>query len=126
MASRSGACRTTLVVRLGSRSRKGVVGLAPPLSRSDSKFNKLGALEKGIPAPSHASTPFPSHTSALILAESTFTLKYSEADLIKILKIFLETKGQKLRAEVLHKRLSKAKIPDIYFEKLHIDCYHFC
>ena len=117
MTSRSGSYRATPTVGPGSRSRK-TVASTPPISRSDSKSDELGALEKGTPAPSHMSTP--------ALVEPTLASKYSEADLIRILKIFLETKGLKPKAEVPRKRPLKAKIPDVYFEKLHIDCYYFC
>ena len=75
-------------------------------------------------APSHASVP--SHASALAPVESTLVLKYSKADLMKVLKIFSETKGQESKAEVPRKRPFKAKVPDIYFGKWHTDCHHFC
>ena len=45
---------------------------------------------------------------------------------MSILKIFLEIKGQEPKAEFPCEQPLKAKIPDVYFEKLHIDCYHFC
>ena len=107
----------------GSRSRKAAAS-APPTSRSDSKSDKLGASEKGTPVPSYTSAP--SHASTSAPVEPTLALKYSEADLIRILKIFLETKGQEPKAKVPRKQPLKAKIPDIYFGKSHIDCYHFC
>ena len=117
MASRSSSYRATPAVRQGSRSRK-VAASAPFASRSDSESDELMAPEKGIPAPSHASAP--------ALVEPTLALKYSEADLMRILKIFSETKGQEPKAEVPRERPLKAKVPDVYFGKSHMDCYHFC
>ena len=117
MASRSGSCRATPAVGQGSRSRKAAAS-APPASRSDSKSDELGALEKCTPAPSHASAPAP--------VEPILALKYSKADLMRILKIFSETKGQEPKAEVPRERPLKAKVPDVYFGKSHMDCYHFC
>ena len=113
--SKSGFCRTTPAIESSSRSRK--ADAVPPTSRSDCKSNELGTLEKSTLATSHASAP--------TLAESILALKYSEADLMKILKIFLETKGQEPKVEVLRKQLLKTKVPDVYFRKLHMDCYHF-
>ena len=123
MASRSGSRRTIPAIRPGSRSRKATTS-APPASSSDSESDELRAPEKGIPAPSHASAP--SHANAPALVEPTLALKYSEADLIRILKIFSETKSQEPKAEVPYERPLKPKVPDIYFGKSHIDFYHFC
>ena len=117
MASKSGSCRATQAVRPGSRSCKAAAS-TPPASRSDSKSDELGASEKSTLASSHA--------SVFTLVESTLALKYSKADLMRIVKIFSETKGQELKAKVPRKRPLKAKIPNIYFEKLHMDFYHFC
>ena len=116
MASRSGSCKATLAVGLGSRSRKTTTS-ALPAFKSDSKSDELGAPEKRTPAPSHVSAPTP--------VEPILALKYSEADLMRILKIFLETKGQEPKAKVSRKQPLKAKVPDIYFRKTHMDYYHF-
>ena len=151
MASESSSRKATLAVVSGSSSRKGAVdfcsrkstvGSAPSASRSDSKSDELWAPKKGTstpshtntpasshtstPAPSHMSTPAPSPANASTLTESTLVLKYSKTDQMKILKIFSETKGQEPKAEVARKRLLKANVPDVYFEKLHMDCYYFC
>ena len=116
MASRSGSRRATPAVRPGSRSCKAAASV-PPASRSDSKSDELGVPEKSTAALSHASAPAP--------AESTLALKYSKADLMRILKIFSETKGQEPKAKVPCKQPLKAKVPDVYFGKSHIDWYHF-
>ena len=126
MTSRSGSCKATPTIGLGSRSYKSVVGSVSPTSRSNNKFNELVTLEKGTPAPDYVSTPALSYASASALAESTLALKYSEADLMKILKIFSKTKGQESKAKISHKQSLKVKVPNIYFAKLQMDCYHFC
>ena len=129
MASRSGSYRATSVVGQGSRFRKAAASTLPT-SRSDSESDELGAPEKDTPAPSHANAhshaSAPSYASALTPVEPTLALKYSEVDLMRILKIFLEIKGQKPKAEVPRKQPLKTKVLDIYFGKSHIDCYHFC
>ena len=86
MTSRSGSRRATPAVRQGSRSRKAAVS-APPASRLDSESDELGAPEKGTPVPSHASAP--------ALVEPTLALKYSEADLMRILKDLLGDQGSR-------------------------------
>ena len=134
MASRSDSHRPTCVVVLDSRSHKGVVDSTLSAPRSDNESDELRALEKGTftpshastPASSHASSPAPSHTSAPTLAKSTLALKCSKTDLIRILKIFSETKSQEPKVEVSCEQFLKAKIPNIYFGKLYINCYHFC
>ena len=115
--SKSGFCKATPAVEPGFRSRK-ANAFAPPAFKSDSKSDELKVPEKGNPAPSHVSAP--------ALVESTLALKYNKTDLIKILKIFLETKSQEPKAEVPCEQPLKAKVPDVYFGKLHMDCYHFC
>lgn len=109
---------------------KGTVSSSPPASTSESESDGLMAQEKGTPAPNHTNTPAPSHTSipapshtstptpnhistpasglasTPALAKSTLIPKYSEADLMMILKMFLETKDQKPKAEVPRERLS--------------------
>ena len=119
MASRSSSCRAIPVIELGFRSRK-TAAFAPPASRLDSKSEELGVPEKGTSAPSHASAL--NHASTPALVEPILALKYSKADLIRILKICLKTKGQEPKAEVSRKRPLKAKVPDVYFGKSHIDC----
>lgn len=136
MASRLGFCRVTPVVAYGFQSCKSTVSYAFPASRLDSKFDELAGSKKRTPAPSNASILAPNHTStpapihmstfAPILAEFNSAFKYNEADLMKILKIFLKTKGQKPRPEVPCKQSLKAKVLEIYLEKTHINCYHFC
>ena len=129
MASKSGSCKAILAVGPGSHFCKAAAS-ASPISRSDSKSDKLGALEKGTSAPSYASTPnqvsASSQASTPTPVKPTLALKYSEVNLMRILKIFLGTKGQEPKAKVPRKQLLKAKVPDIYFGKSHIDCYHFC
>ena len=115
--SRLGSCKATPAVRPGSYSCKATTS-APSTFRLDSKSDKLGAPRKGTPAHSHTSAPIP--------AESILALKYSKADLIRILKIFSEIKGQEPKAEVPSKQPLKAKVPNVYFEKSHMGCYHFC
>ena len=113
MASKSSSCRATLVIGLGSCSCKAAV-FAPPTFRSNSESDELGAPEKSIPAFSYANATIP--------VEPILALKYSEADLMRILKIFLETKSQEPKAEVPCKQLLKAKVPNKYFGKSHMDC----
>ena len=84
MSSKLGSSRATPVVRPGSRSHK-AASSAPPTSRSDSESDELGAPEKDISAPNHASAP--------ASVEPTLALKYSKADFMRILMIFSKTKS---------------------------------
>ena len=80
------------------------------------------------PAMSH--TPTPALGLPLVLANST--AKYSEKDLQRILKTVLEAR---VPAPALHllvfpnrpyERPLKARFPDLYHSKTHIECYNFC
>ena len=143
MVLRSSSCRAISVIPLGysscksaisSRSCKSSVGSAFPTSWLDSKSDEFGTPEKGTPVLSHISTPVSSHistpapspASVLALAESMLALKYSKVDLMKILKIFLESKSQEPKSKVSCKQPLKAKVSEVYFAKLHMDCYYFC
>lgn len=128
MASRLGSCKAISAVALGSCSCKGAVGSVHPTSKSESKSDEFAGPEKGTPTSSHTSTPAPISVSASapILAESIPALKCSKMDLIRILKIFSKTKSQEPKPEVARTQSLKAKVHDLYLEKLHMDCYHFC
>ncbi|MCJ1345955.1 hypothetical protein MMC31_004165, partial [Peltigera leucophlebia] len=95
----------------GSRSRRNAPVSAVIASMSDSEPDELAGQEEGTPTPGNAgapgSAPGPVSTSAL---------KYSEEDMLRILKIFAETKGQE-QPKVPRKRRLKARRPDLYLEK---------
>ena len=42
------------------------------------------------------------------------------------MKAYLESNQGPSQPPEERKRLLKAKVPDVYYGKLHIDCYHFC
>ena len=123
--SRSDFCKAIPAVGLGSHFCNSAITFVLPAFRSNSKSDKFEAQEKGTSAPTHTNILASSHANAPALAESTLALKYSKMDLIRILKIFLETKGQEPKAEVPCKQPLKAKVPNVYFGNLHINCYHF-
>ena len=117
MILKSGSYKVILAVISAFCSCKNAIISISLISRSDSKFDKLMGPEKSTLAPSHTSAPAPACT----LAEYILVLKYSKADLIKILKIFSKIKDQEPKAKVPYEQSLKAKVPDIYFEKLHIN-----
>lgn len=84
-------------------------------------LTNLQAQEKGNSAPSYISVS----VATPALAEIQTPI-YTKADLLRILKIFLEIKGQELKPEVSRERLLEAKVPAVFYQKSHIDCYHFC
>ena len=128
MVSRLNFCRATLTVISGFCFSKSIINFAPSVFKSNSKSDELASSEKDTPSSSYMSISTPNYANASVStpAESIPPLKYSKAYLIRIFKIFLKIKSQKPKAKVVHKRFLKAKIPDVYFKKLHIDCYNFC
>ena len=114
VAARYGSRKAIPAVASGLHSCKVTAAIsAPPNSISDSKSNKLVGQENNTTAPS---------ISALTEIQ---TPMYTEADLLRIFKIFSETNGQ-TQLEVPCERPVKAKLSDIYSGKLHIDCFYFC
>lgn len=86
MASRSDFYRTISAVALGVYSCKSVISSsALPAFISNDKLNKLAGQKKATLALNGA--------NASAAAVFIYFFKYNEADLLRILKIFLEIKG---------------------------------
>ena len=62
-----------------------------------------------IPAPVPAPTPVPAATNELFK---------------KFMKAYLETNQEPRQPKC--KQTLKAKVPEVYYDKSHMDCYHFC
>ena len=44
----------------------------------------------------------------------------------QFIKAYLETNQGYKKPPINRKQSFKAKVPEVYYSKLHIDCYHFC
>ena len=69
------------------------------------------------PEPSHDETP------VNLLAEPPVA-KYIEEDLQRIFRTVLKTRVSSFHS--LREKPLKAKLPDVYYGKSHIECYNFC
>ena len=81
------------------------------------------------PAPSCNPTLGPNLVLALIpVPLSTLTLAPVDIDELfkKFMKAYLETNQRPKQPPVERKQTFKAKLPEVYYDKSHIDCYHFC
>ena len=79
------------------------------------------------PAPSYNPTPGPKLVSALIPALFPAPALPSSNKLFKqFMRIYLELNQRPNRLPVERERSLKAKVPDVYHGKLHMDCYYFC
>ena len=93
---------------------------APPKGEDKLAGGLLGALTKGSntstssPAVSRAPTPIPSSTPLSI--NELFQ---------QFMKAYLESNQGPSQPPEERKRPFKAKVPDVYYGKLHMDCYHF-
>ena len=88
-----------------------LVGAQSPAKRSNAESNE---------APIEASTPLETLTLTLIPPTS-------ENLFIKFMKVFMETiQAQDQEQLEPQKRLFKARTPETYPRKSHMDCYHFC
>ena len=65
--------------------------------------------------PALISAPVPAPTPALVASEELFK---------KFMKVYLETNQRPRQPE--RKSTLKAKVPEVYYDKSHMDCYHFC
>lgn len=116
MALRSGSCRVFSVASCLYFCKSITFSSVFPVFMTDSKSDKLAGQKKDIFFLSGASISTPVEVQ---------TPKYTKTDLIKILKIFSKTKSQ-TQLEVSYEQPLKAKLFDVYFGKLYIDCYHSC
>ena len=76
---------------------------------------------------SNTSTLSPAISRAPTLAPAPVPAPLSIDKLFKqFIKAYLESNRGPSQPPTERKQLFKAKMPDIYYGKLHIDCYHFC
>ena len=87
---------------------------------------------------SHAPTSTPASAPALLLAltpvDANATVRYSKAELQPIFKTILEVRSPilALAPQILvfskspYKRPLKARFPELYYGKTHMECYNFC
>ena len=79
------------------------------------------------PTPSRNPTPDLKLVSALIPALiPTPTPPSSDKLFNQIMKAYLKLSQGSSRPPAERERFFKAKMPDVYYGKLHMDCYHFC
>ena len=79
------------------------------------------------PALSCNPTPGPKLVPALILALIPTSAPPSSDELFKqFMKAYLESNQGPSRLPAEREQSFKAKVLDVYYGKLHMDCYHFC
>ena len=89
----------------------------------------VGGLHSGSTslAPSCNPTLGPKLVSALIPALIPAPTPLSSNELFKqFMRAYLESNQGPNRPPAERERSFKAKVPDMYYGKLHMDCYHFC
>ena len=79
------------------------------------------------PAPSRNPTPGPKLIPALIPAPVPAPAPLSSNELFKqFMRAYLELNQGLIQPSAERKRSLKAKVPEVYYGKSHMDCYHFC
>ena len=73
-------------------------------------------------------TPTPSTASApsQVLSSAPAPTLYSQEDLQRITKLCMDLFFQGNHQEGPREGQLKARFPDLYYEKSHMECYHFC
>ena len=77
------------------------------------------------PAPSWNPAPGPDQITTLILA-SALALASTNELFKKFMKAYLESNQRLKQSSAEYEQPLKAKVPEVYHNKLHMDCYHFC
>ena len=77
------------------------------------------------PAPSRNPTPGPVQVPALIPAPAPAPVSTDEL-FKKFMKAYLESNQGPKPPPAERERPLKAKVPEVYYGKSHMDCYHFC
>ena len=72
------------------------------------------------PTPSTASVP------SQALASAPAPALYTQKDLQRITKLYMDLFHLENRQERPQKRQLKARFPDLYYGKSYMECYHFC
>ena len=109
-----------------------LVRTLPPLAGKDDLADAMPTEGSSTPTPtlvvSHASTLAPAEAPAppLASAAADSAAWYSAKDLQRILKIILEARALACQSKILCKRPLKARAPDLYRGKTHMECYNFC
>ena len=117
----------------GSRPRRSPRRNPPPIDPVEDELARdpgsVGGPNSGStsPAPSRNPTPGPDLVPALIPAPipaPTPAPVASDELFKKFMKAYLETNQGPKQLE--RKETLKAKVPEVYYDKSHMDCYHFC
>ena len=103
--------------------------MAGPRSRRSPRRNlPLGGEDELVGGPpgaptkgSHTSTHFPAVSWASTLAPPSTNELFKQ-----FMKAYLESNQGPSQPLEERKRPLKTKVPDVYYGKLHMDCYHFC
>ena len=101
----------------GPRTRRSPRRNPPPGGEDELAGGPPGAPTEGSNTPTHspavsrAPTPAPPSTDELFK---------------RFMKAYLESNQRPSQPPEERERPLKAKVPDVYYGKLHMDCYHFC
>ena len=101
----------------GPRTRRSPRRNPPPGGEDELAEGPPGASTKGSHTPTHS----PTISRALTLAPLSTNKLFK-----RFMKGYLESHQGPSQPLKEHKRPLKAKMPDVYYGKSHMDCYHFC
>ena len=117
----------------GSHPRRSPCWNLPPLDSMEDELARDPGLIGGphsdstSPAPSRNPISGPKLIPALISAPVFASVSPSSNELFKqFIRTYLESNQRPRQPLAEHERSFKAKISDVYYKKLHMDCYYFC
>ena len=117
----------------GSRPRRSPRRNLPPLDPVEDELARdpgpVGGPHSGntSPAPSRNPTPGPELVPTLIPAPVPAPTPPSSNKLFRqFMRAYLESNQGSRQLQAEREQSFKAKVPEVYYSKSHMDCYHFC
>ena len=107
-------CSSSTTMASNSRFRRNAQQALARLNQPEEAMVKTTATPNTASAPSQVPTSAPA--SAL----------YTQENLQRITKLYMDLILQRNCQEGPRQGLLKARFPDLYYEKLHMESYHFC
>ena len=117
----------------GSRSRRSPRWNLPPFDLVEDELARdpgtVGSLYSGSTSPVLSRNPIPclELVSALISVPVLALAPPCSNQLFKqIMRAYLKSNQRSRQPPIEYERSLKAKVSEVYYSKLHMDCYHFC
>lgn len=97
-----------------------------PVNSSGSPLLAPSPTNSCVPTPAASHTPTPALVSAPAPALVSAPAKYTNAEFYRFMKVFMDAQRYSGTYEGPEESSLKARFPDLYHRKSHMNCYQFC